>query len=213
MKKTVCALMAMGLISSANASTPIDGLYGSVFGGYTYIVNNISRVNAAVLRDSVAYNDGFNGGIRFGYQGYPLRYEAEYTYIQGKTSNFNVNNLRQVGVTGDTVSNLIMGNVYYDTPEMLPCIMPFLGVGIGYANVSATLNSTGPNGITRFKASDGLFAYQVITGLTYNFAENWAANLGYRYVATDSSDTLGKLAQYHIASAGVVYRFDEANYK
>lgn len=204
------ALLASGL---ASAATPVDGWYTSVFGGYTYLPDNVSNYSFGVLRNYVSYGGGYNAGGRIGYQSNPLRYEAEYTYLTANTRYFRINNLVQTGVTGNAFANLLMANIYYDFPEMLPAIAPFLGIGIGYAYLQTSLNSTGPNGITLFKASDNSFAYQGTVGLTYNFAENYALNLAYRYVATRTNDNFGKDFQAHIANAGVIYRFDQGNYK
>jgi len=73
--------------------------------------------------------------------------------------------------------------------------------------------STGPNGITTFKLVDNEFAYQGTVGLTYNFAENYALNVGYRYIATSHGNSFGKVFQAQVANAGVIYRFDRGNYK
>ena len=204
------ALLASGL---ACAATPVDGWYTGVFGGYTYLPNNVSNTTLGVLRNNSSYKDAYNLGARVGYQSNPMRYEAEYTYLNANTNYFNVNNILQTGVSGTATGNLIMANIYYDCPEMLPSVAPYLGAGIGYANLQTILNSTGPNGATFFKASDNEFAYQATLGLTYNFAENYAANLGYRYALTNSASNFGKVFQAHIANAGVMYRFDKGNYK
>lgn len=204
------ALLVTGL---ASAATPVDGVYTSVFGGYTYLPDNMSNNAFGFYRNHAAYNSGYNAGGRLGYQSNPMRYEAEYTYLSTNTEYFYLNGIRQTGVTGYSSANLLMANVYYDFPDMLPAISPFLGVGIGYAYVQSSLNSTGPLGITSFKASDNEFAYQGTAGITYNFAEHYAMNLAYRYVATSSSDQLGKVFQAHMANVGVVYHFDQGNYK
>jgi len=106
-----------------------------------------------------------------------------------------------------------MANLYFDGPEFLPSVVPFLGVGIGYSQIETTLNSLGPDAVTGFKADGNEFAYQGTVGLTYNFAENYALNLGYRYAATTKSDNFGSNFQAHMVNAGVVYHFDRGNYK
>ncbi len=204
------ALLASGV---ASAAAPIDGLYGEVFGGFTYIPDIVSNTTFGVLRDGTNYREGYNVGGRFGYKSNPLRYEAELTYLHADAKHFNVNNIPQVNVSGDATALMAMANIYYDFPEMVPCIAPFVGVGLGYAHVESRLFSEGPFGATAFKASDNVFAYQGTAGFTYNFNEFWAANLAYRYAATEQADNLGKVFQAHIANAGVVYRFDAGNYK
>ena len=205
------ALLATGI---ASAATPVDGWYTSVFGGYTYIPANIdSYTSIFVYRDRTGYKSGYNAGVRIGFQSNPLRYEAEYTYLRGNLKHFSINHIDQLGVSGYSSANLLMANIYYDFPEMLPAISPYLGLGIGYAYLQANLSSLGPFAPTFFSVSDSVFAYQGTAGITYNFAENYAVNLAYRYVATDTPSGFGKIFQAHIANVGAIYRFDQVNYK
>lgn len=204
------ALLASSL---ATAATPVDGWYSSVFGGYTYAPDNVYTTVNGVFINGTRYNDGYNAGGRFGYQSNPLRYELEYTYLEASAKRFDIGYTRQDGVTGFTSANLLMANAYYDFPEMLPAISPFLGAGIGYAYLQASLNATGPSVASYFRTTDSAFAYQGTAGITYNFAENYAVNLAYRYVATDRPDGFGRVFQAHMASAGAVYHFDRVSYK
>ena len=203
-------LLASGITSAA---APIDGWYSSVFGGYTYIPGNVENYTFGYFLNNSSFNKGYNAGARVGFQSNPIRYEAEYTYLHANAKAFQFNNIQQDYVYGYTTANMIMANVYYDTPEILPAIAPFLGLGIGYAYVQERLNSIGPVINTFFSMDNGSFAYQGTIGLTYNFATNYSVNLAYRYVATSSSDVFGNIFQAHIANAGVVYRFDNGNYK
>lgn len=204
------SLLATGL---AVAATPIDGWYNSIFGGYSYIPDNINRLTWDKLRNSSSYNGGYNAGARVGYSNNPFRYELEYTFIQAQANHFNINDIPQIGVHGRTQANLAMVNVYYDTAEVMPATTAFLGFGIGYALMQTSLNSKGPFDRTYFSVSENGFAYQGTAGLTYNFAENYALNLAYRYVATAESGNYGKIFQAHLADAGVIYHFDYGNYK
>ena len=194
------ALLASGL---ASAATPVDGWYASVFGGYTYFPGNVNMTSVGVLYNNANYIDGYNAGGRWGYQSNPIRYEIEYTYLSGNTKNFDANTIAQTGVSGFTSANMIMANIYYDTPEIMPSIVPFLGVGIGYSYLQSSLQSTGPNASTYFDATDNQFSYQGTVGLTYNFAENYALNVAYRYVATTNARSLGDNYQAQIANAGL----------
>ena len=197
----------------AFAAAPVDGMYTSVFGGYSYLPSNINILTPYGFVDGTSYKSGYNAGGRIGYQGNPIRYEAEYTYINATLNAFNVNQLQQAQPAGNAVANLIMANLYYDTQEILPCVTSFLGLGIGYAYLDSDLNGYGVNGINYFKFTDNAFAYQGTAGLTYNFSENYAVNLSYRYVATTSKDVFGNVFQAHLVGGGAVYRFDYGNYK
>ena len=204
------ALMA---INPLFAATPIDGWYGSVFGGYAYLPNNISHTHSGLTRTDANYQAGFDAGGNIGYKSNPIRYEGELTYINANIDHFRVNQLRQIAPRGYTSSILAMANIYYDFPSVLPSVEPYLGIGLGYAEVRAELDSSGPQGPTRFSGKNSVFAYQATGGLTYNFAENFALTLGYRYVATEDVHDLGKVFQAHLANVGVVYRFCENSYK
>ncbi|WP_133128202.1 outer membrane protein [Legionella nagasakiensis] len=197
----------------AAAATPIDGLYTSVFGGYAYIPNNISKTEYGLTRTDASYQAGFDAGGSIGYKSNPMRYEGELTYLNANIKNFEINGIRQISPSGYSNAILAMANAYYDFPAIVAPIQPFLGLGLGYAWVNAKLNSAGPNGATRFTGSNSVFAYQATAGLTYNFAENYALNIGYRYVATEKADDLGKVFQAHLANVGIIYRFDESRYK
>lgn len=211
------ALLANSL---AFAATPVDGWYTSVFGGYAYLPPNISNTIYNFYLDDSGYNSGYNAGGRIGFQGGIMRYELEYTYLHDSLKHFSVNNVRQMGVTGYSSASLGMANVYVDFPEMLPAISPYLGMGIGYAHIQARFSSIFryyPTALvyypTTFVVNANAFAYQGTAGITYNFAENYAVNLAYRYVATDKASNFRKIFEAHIASAGAIFRFDQANYK
>ncbi|MDR3441765.1 MAG: OmpW family outer membrane protein [Legionella sp.] len=209
------ALFSTALLATsiASAATSVDGWYASAFGGYTYLSSNINTHRLGAFRSDPSYNNGYNAGGRIGFQSNPIRYELEYTYLQASTDRFRINHIRQTGVTGTSSANLAMANLYYDFPDVLAAISPFAGVGIGYAFLQTTLNSTGPFGATLFKVDGNSFAYQGTVGLTYNFSENYAINASYRYTATTSNDRFGRTFQAQMGNAGVIYRFDNGHYK
>lgn len=195
------------------ASTPINGWYASIFGGYTGLPNNISKTIYNQTFQNGNYQPGFDAGGNIGYKANPLRYEGEITYLKANANGFQVNQIRQSGITGYSNAILAMANVYYDFPGIIDCLEPFLGVGIGYAGIQTKLNSTGPLLANQFSAAASAFAYQATGGITYNFADNYALNLGYRYVATTNAFKFGSRFQANIANLGATYRFDGNNYK
>lgn len=208
-------LSSLTLLASqiAMAATPVDGWYASAFGGYAYVPNNINNSYNNLIRNRASYHAGFDAGGSLGFKSNPMRYEGELTYLNAKLNNFYINNRKQTGNTGYSNGTLAMANVYYDLPNFLNAIQPYLGVGLGYAFVKAELNSTGPQATTRFSGNNSVFAYQAAAGITYNFAENYGLTLGYRYAATEKAHNLGKIFQAQTANIGAVYRFDAANYK
>jgi opacity protein-like surface antigen len=210
-KYFICAaLLATGI---TNAALPIDGWYGSLFGGYAYMPNNVNKVHHNLLFSHADYKNGYDAGASFGYKCSPMRYEGELTYINSNLDHFKVNRINQTTVHGYNRVGLAMANVYLDLPALIPTIDPFIGIGIGYALEDGLLKSHGPLNRTRFSTTDTMFAYQATGGLTYNFDEAWAFNVAYRYVATERADRFRKPFQASLANAGVVYRFDGDRYK
>lgn len=203
----IAFLSALFLITSVtNAAIPVNGLYSSLFGGYAYVPGNINTAGIT----HTGYKGGYDVGGNIGFKGTPMRYEGELTYLDAGLKKFNLNNIEQTGASGYSDAFLAMANVYYDFNTATPTVQPFLGGGIGYARVHAKSNSTGPFGATQFTGSNNVFAYQATTGLIYNFAPNYAVNVGYRYIATKNVKSLGKSFQASLANLGVVYRFDKA---
>lgn len=213
MKRCLLSLLILSS-TSAFSATPINGWYAGAFGGYTNMPNNLNKLWVSLNRTDAHYDAGYHAGLRLGYKSTPLRYEGELTYLTANINAFKINGYPQYGVSGDTYTNLFMANVYYDFPDMLPCLNPFLGLGLGYAFVNTNLFSNGPFfGPTRLTGSNGVFAYQGTAGVNYDFSEFWSLNASYRYVSTERVEILGKAVQANLLSLGVVYRFDEALYK
>lgn len=212
MKKIVSFSLALLTSTVATAATPINGWYSSVFGGYDWTPGYMNATNLGLTRSNVSYESGFNAGGSLGFKSNPMRYEGELTYIRANLNHFNVNGVRQTNPKGYSNAALGLANVYYDFPGITAPIQPFLGAGIGYAWIQSKLDSTGPFGVTNFSNANSVFAYQATGGLTYNFAENYALSLGYRYVATTNVAELGQMYQAHLANIGAVYRFDGKSY-
>lgn len=196
------------------AATPIDGLYSGFFGGYVYTPGNIDYpTSTGAQLNATRYQGGFDAGGNFGYKSNPMRYEGEVFYLKTNIDHFYLNNTLQTGFSGYDDGVFAMANVYYDVPTMNPILQPYLGAGIGYGWVQANLSATGPTAITSFKADNSTFAYQAMTGVTFNFAENYALNLGYKYIGTSNLSQFGDIFQAHMINAGATYRFDISNYK
>ena len=203
------ALLASG---AALAAAPLEGWYGNVFGGYSYWPDNISSNRFGLALDRAISKPGYNVGTRIGFKSTPLRYEGEFTFIQANLDHFYINDIRHSRINGSTSAALGMANIYYDFPDMVPGVQPFLGVGLGYGRIDGTIKSFYPLP-SRFGANSSVFAYQATGGFTFNFCENYALDLAYRYVGTTRINTLGKMFQANLATFGVTYRFNDDSYK
>ena len=204
------ALLATGIASAAPA---VDGWYASAFGGYTDLASNIKTYYYGYLLSDVYYRYGYNVGGSVGYKSNTIRYEFQYTYLYGDTNRYNVDHVKHLRIDGGTKANMLMANLYYDFPEVLGALSPFVGVGIGYSFMHATLNSTSRFNRPHYNTDQNSFAYQGTAGLTYNVMEHFAINAAYRYTATANSDNWGKNLQAQMGNLGLIYRFDKSSYK
>jgi opacity protein-like surface antigen len=204
-----CALFLTS--SVAHTAIPIDGWYTNVFGGYAYVPNNIETTHSGVTYTNANYESEYNVGGSFGYKSNPMRYEGQMTYVSAILNHISENGLRDTRVAGYNNAIFALANVYYDFPMIIPTLSPYLGAGLGYGWVNVKVNPSQLNMID-FQSSGSAFAYQATGGLTFNFAENYALHVAYRYIATHHVFDLGKRFQTHLADFGVIYRYDEAKY-
>ena len=211
MKSIICLNMLM-LCTLSRAATPIDGLYSNVFGGYAYLPGNVNHSYNGGTVNTPTYQGGFEAGGSIGYKSNPMRYEGEVTYIRANLSKFFLNSIQQTSTSGYDQTVLAMANIYYDFASLNPLLQPYIGGGIGGGWLQGSLNSTAPSSVA-FSAEAWAFAYQGIAGVTFNFAENYALNLNYRYIASANLKAFGTVFQGHIANFGATYRFDGVKYK
>ena len=224
---------ALLVANTAMGATPINGWYSSLFGGANYLFDNIHVIKHDFERTRASYDFGYVAGGRLGFQNSLIRYEAEVTYLNADIKRFRINDIPQRRVRGDANAVFGMANVYYDFPDMVPAISPFLGVGLGYGWVEGRLGSCNvchphhplhhllhpfhhPFDHHRpidHHGSSSVFAYQTTFGFTYNFEENYALNIAYRYIGTTRVDALGKVFQANLGTVGIIYRFNEHIYK
>lgn len=205
-------LLASGI---ASAAAPIDGWYSNLLGGFAWYPGNINVIPPEpVLWNHVRYHWGYNAGGAIGFKSNPLRYELQYTYTKAQDKTLSINQMPPLRHDGYSQASFGMLNVYYDFPDMVYAISPYVGAGLGYGYVNTVLGGVDSVGNIHFlKRNGGNFAWQVTGGLTYNFVENFAVNVDYRYAATTRLRDFGKTFQANFVEAGVTYRFDDVRYK
>lgn len=175
------ALMLGGVVASASAAPYASGNFGLV------------SVNDSDLsgNEELSFDQGFGltGAIGNGFEG--LRGEVELAYRTNDLDNFS----------GDISSVAVMGNLLIDLP-LNEVVRPFLGAGIGLANVEADSRNFGDD-------DDTVFAYQAIAGLGFPLTHVTTLDLQYRYFGTADADIRGTDVEYqtHNFFAGLRYDF------
>ena len=196
-----CFLLAHSL---TYAATPISGPYVRAFAGFSYPTSGNVNTN---LFSNPEYKRGYDAGAQLGYKSGPIRYEFEETYTDSKLNTFSYAGTKQSTVTGKTSATSLLLNVYYDFEDLNTVLAPYLGVGVGYAHIINTLNSTSPS-TQSYDRSDRMFAYKAHAGLAYNFSESISTDIGYQYFRTKHSNTFNQNFQTHLINFGVTYRYN-----
>jgi opacity protein-like surface antigen len=173
----VTAIVALVFITTS-AHAADKGMYFSGNAGLSILSDADNEQFGVVLESS--YDPGFNVGGAIGYNYGSARAEAEIAYHRNDVDEVSAFG---IGVPGDgTVSALsFMVNGYYDFHSGNSPWVPYLGGGIGVANVDADISVIG---LQFVDDSATVFAYQLMAGLGFNINPTTTLTMGYRYFGT-----------------------------
>lgn len=148
-------------------------------GGWTSLFDSHASAVIPVVgyrHDHESWDDGYDVGVRAGYQSGPWRLEEEFRY-QRNSDQF----LEASGGKGHYIADALMSNAIYDpVPNWL--LSPHIGGGIGPVHLASTLNVTGLEQV--IVGDDWVFGYQALAGLRYRLTSFANLDLDYRYLAT-----------------------------
>jgi len=132
-----------------------------------------------------------------------MRAEVEFAYRASDNDKFSAfgNSLE---VDGEYTATSLMFNAYLDLASGSP-ITPFIGGGVGFAQVESEIIVFGESG----KGDDNVVAYQLIGGLSLPVTPTAAFDLQYRYFATEDPEIDGVTTEYasHNLMAGLRLTF------
>jgi OmpA-OmpF porin, OOP family len=210
---TVSALALMA--APGFAAEQVKGFYVGAGAGLTIPMDDeIESKTAGIATHKLSFDPGWlvNGQVGYGY-GNGLRTELEVGYRQASGDSITNPNANASLSAADNYGVLnTMVNVLYDMDINAP-IMPYIGVGVGYAHVwqkDLNIASSSSALVSASDRSAGAFAYQAIAGMSYDIAPQWAATVDYRYLATTRLDFGNMKSEYssHNVVFGVRYAFD-----
>jgi opacity protein-like surface antigen len=193
MKKALLLCLAtvvmVGL--SASVSLAAAGPYLTLQGGATWLEDadiDFDGVPSSDFSLEAEFDTGFNAGVAAGYDYGPARLEAEIAYRQNDVDKFK-GQFQGEGFEGsadeDVSATSLMVNAYWDIPTGSP-ITPYIGGGVGFANVS--FNEVEVEGVEIVDDDDNVFAYQLAAGVAFEINPNLALDLGYRFFATEDPE-------------------------
>jgi opacity protein-like surface antigen len=151
-----------------------------------------------------------------------LRLEGELSYRQSDFDQGTLSSLTAGNTTfsfsgatgdvgGDVTSLGVMGNMWYDF-DMGGKLKPFIGGGIGMAQVEADIDSIAGIPVS-LSGDDTVFAYQVGAGVGYDVSDKVVVTLGYRFFGTadpefeSGSTTVEGEYQSHNIEIGMRFKF------
>lgn len=156
-----------------------------------------------------------DGAIGYNFHNTGLRAEAEIGYLSSSVESHDIAGVGTFDgedADGDTSAFFGLASIYYDIPLNAP-IKPFVGGGIGVADVSFDSHGTSATG-TVLDDNSTAFAWHLTGGVGYDINERLALEVGYRYLEFDGVDltaldgtTTSTDASNHIVFAGLKYKF------
>jgi OOP family OmpA-OmpF porin len=200
-RSTLLAASILALpLAAASAAEPLKGLYVGAGVGANFMqdekvsLNNLNSVIVSGVQTKLSTNPGFAGLLAVGYGfGNGLRAELEGDFKYNSfTSNGN-SNTQSAG--GNEQKYGAMVNALYDFNNVVPWMVPYVGVGVGYqavqwSNVRASSTSGGDS---IFVASDNAtkssFAYQGIAGVSFPITPQLSLTGEYHFMGLASDRT------------------------
>jgi opacity protein-like surface antigen len=152
-------------------------MYAGLHGGLNFTHETDVTEPVPFYIDTTFEVGGAFGGF-FGYQlDNGIRFEGELT--------LRANGIDEVDgfpLDGDVSSVAFMGNLLYEFPTG-PSIRPYLGLGVGFANVA--MNDLSFGSFTFIDDDDTVFAYQFIGGIGIPLSPILTLTVDYRFFATE----------------------------
>lgn len=181
------ATLALSTAGTAQAQERWPKWYVGLHGMVPFVSDSDLSAAGSEVGD-LDYDTGWGGGASLGYM--PggtnsfvdsMRFEIEYAY---RTNDLE--DIDGVSVSERIRSNAGMFNAYFDIPTQMR-VLPYVGAGIGIAQVEMDLNELGVND------NDTVLAWQLMAGLGYapQTIPNTVFSVGYRYFSTADPEFSG----------------------
>ena len=186
-------LACVAALCGQGYAQPVTGLYIGGAGGANFLQRETFKDTGG--RTYAGFNDGYAalGSVGYGF-GNGLRLEVEGNY---RHNSFGVNSPFAFGRSNAGYERKYggMANVLFDLDVGSPYIYPYIGGGLGYAQVEQRQLAYFANGNTDLlSGSHGAFAYQAIAGLSFPIPPVVGLSLTaeYRFYALSGSRTVNE---------------------
>ena len=171
----VFLLLTLTSVSAFAAGPYVGGEVGAVFlSDSTFTSPGNPDID---LKSKTGFGLGLIGGFDFG----TYRLEGEFAYRRNNNDEAT-DDVGTFPVGGDYSTMALLVNGFYDFRMVSSTFVPYLGIGLGGARVSA--KGTEPTSGAFVDDSDMVFAYQLAAGIGYAVSKGITIDLGYKYFAT-----------------------------
>ena len=171
----VVLLLTVLAVPAFAAGPYVGGEAGAVF------LSNSTFTSAGNSDIELKSKTGFLLGLVGGYDFGTYRLEGEFAYRRNNNKEAT-DNVGVFPVSGDYSTMALLVNGFYDFRMVSPTFVPYLGLGLGGAWVSA--KGSEPTSGAFVDDSDMVFAYQLAAGIGYVISKEITLDLGYKYFAT-----------------------------
>lgn len=205
-KRYLIAVSGLAMVlAGTTAAGAAEGFYAGALAGVT-IPSDSDWTGPGQDTIEIEYDPGFATGVFLGYDAGMFRGEIETTYYASEVDTLTVTGT-SLGAGADVTALSFMVNAYWDF-ENSSAFTPYLGVGIGGANVEFE-NLTILGFSIPGDQDDTQFAYQFMAGVDYSLTEMMMLGLSYRYFATtDLEFSGGQEVEYGAHNLLVGLRFN-----
>ncbi|MDR2412595.1 MAG: outer membrane beta-barrel protein [Rickettsiales bacterium] len=215
------SLIAIILCAAGSSVANANNIYVSekLSYGFTNLTSLTVNAGGTIMNgtDETGHTFGSNTavGYDFGKVG-EGNIRAEFEFGFGESSNYKTTNTHPAAAGAQMDVDLraftFIANVYYDIDTGTE-FSPYLGLGAGLAH--ASVNTAPEDGIDTAHISKDGFVWNLNAGLSYNIDENWALDLGYRWLNFGNFSGTTKVNGYkleghldeHEILLGARYRF------
>jgi len=185
--KNILVCILTFVVVGFGISTSFAGTY--ISGNLAGVIVNDSDFDAGPLSGEFTFDSGIGFVAALGSSVESgARAEVELAYRKNDFDEVKVDGLGKADIDGDISSLALMGNIYYDFSTE-GGFYPFIGAGLGFANIEADFDDIGSE-------DDTEIAYQVILGGSFTSSIGLSIDLQYRYFATNDPGFDGLDAEY-----------------
>lgn len=215
----ITSAFLMLFVSSVQALSPIQGLYGGLMVGGSKApdieFNTVNLIQNQTGQGLISYSILGNIGAQLGYRMNHFRVEGQFLFNNNPYAHLNLNDtnipnnnsnastatqLRNIKVpplpfTFDGYTNTYAGMLngfydFYSDEDSSMRLVPYVGVGVGYEQVQNIIRFFNNGALFRSYAQYSQQASgQAVVGLSYFLTDYTSFGLDFRYLSAFNSDT------------------------